>query len=89
MHWQRLAWPNNKLNPRTSSWAKSQQFVTTNYCITKMNKFGVAYKILKVKSSKSPLGSGPESPGLLTKVLHKISTLGDWAADMKHPHDGH
>ncbi len=54
-----------------------------------MNKFGVAYKILKWISIKSPLGSAPESAGLLAKVLHKISTLGDWAADMKCPHDGH
>jgi hypothetical protein len=54
-----------------------------------MNKFGVAYKIHKLTSSKSPLGSGPESLGLLGKVLHKISTLGDWAVDMKPPHDGH
>jgi hypothetical protein len=54
-----------------------------------MNKFGVAYKITKVSISRSPLGSGPESPGLLAKVLHKISTLGDWAVDMKPPRDGH
>jgi hypothetical protein len=54
-----------------------------------MNKFGVAYKIPKLPSSESRLGSGPESPGLLAKVLHKISTLGDWAADMKRPHNGH
>jgi hypothetical protein len=54
-----------------------------------MNKFGVAYKIVRDESPESPLGSGPESSGLLAKVLHKISTLGDWAADMKRTHDGH
>jgi hypothetical protein len=54
-----------------------------------MNKFGVAYKIAKASLYKSPLGSGPESPGLLAKVLHKISTLGDWAVDMEPPRDGH
>jgi hypothetical protein len=48
-----------------------------------------AYKIAKGTIFKSPFGSGPESPGLLAKVLHKISTLGDRAADMKRPHDGH
>jgi hypothetical protein len=36
-----------------------------------MNKFGVAYKITKVSISRSPLGSGPESPGLLAKVSSK------------------
>jgi hypothetical protein len=54
-----------------------------------MNKFGVAYKIVKEAIFESPLGSGPERSGLLAKFLHKISTLGDWAVDMKHPHDGH
>jgi hypothetical protein len=53
-----------------------------------MNKFGVAYKIVKVPKFESPLGSRPESPGLLANVLHKISTLGDWAVDKKPPHDG-
>jgi hypothetical protein len=55
-----------------------------------MNKSGVAYKIPKASIFKNtPLGSGLESPGLLAKVLHKISTLGDLAVDMKPPHDGH
>jgi hypothetical protein len=43
-----------------------------------MKKFVVAYKIVKGTIFKSLLGRGPESPGLLANVLHKISTLGNF-----------